>query len=503
MAQRTVTVTTELPVELWQFAIDVSKLVEPARVEYLNRKLAGDDENSIVRELQPKYGINKRQVNAIRSEVRGAISCAKESRKLHINTLELQIKSTKGWLKTAAKSLAKLPDAVGLQHGQHLRVQKRFAIHHKKRRLHLLEKKLEHLKSKPLRVSLGNKGTQYLTIGTTKESFGNHIAQYDGGTIKFRVPYALEAKYGKAISSPLRFEHEQGRRWINDAIQANRALSYHIYCKGFRWFIACWISVPEPPSQSLPRQYGCIGIDINPGVIGWAYVDSDGNLKRHGQFKLNLHSRRRGQIEAVLHDVTRRIVTIAKSLSCPVVIEALDFTAKRSQLRERGRKYARMLSGFAYSKFAKFLDQKCQLAGIELISVKPAYSSTIGLVKFMRQYGLSSDTAAAIVLARRAMRLSERIPDHNAYPSVKAGKHVWSAWNALNNTLKSLPRHQHFTRPNRSLEATPVCGSQDGLAGKRNRTSRRGETPQRNRKAAVSDTCLDVHGFIQLRIGFN
>jgi hypothetical protein len=223
MAQRTV--TTELPVELWQFAIDASKLVEPARAEYLNRMLAGDIENEIIRDLQPKYGLNKRQVNAIRSEVKGAIDSAKECRKRHIKTLEQQIKSIKSWLKKAEKSLAKMPNACSIRFRQHLRTQKRFVIHQKKRRLHLLENKLQHLKEAPLQVSLGNKGTQYTTVGATKESFGNQISQYDGTTIKFRVPYALENKHGKTITAPLRFEYEQGQQWIDEAIAANRGMA--------------------------------------------------------------------------------------------------------------------------------------------------------------------------------------------------------------------------------------------------------------------------------------
>lgn len=487
MAQRTV--TTELPLELWQFAIDVSKLVEPARVEYLNRMLAGNNENDIVRDLQPKYGLNKRQVNAIRSEVKGAIASAKECRKRHIKTLEQQIKSTKAWLKTAIKSLVKLPDACSIRFRQHLRTQKRFVIHQKQRRLHLLENKLRHIKDAPLQVSLGNKGTQYTTVGATKESFGNQITQYDGTSIKFRVPYALEAKYGKTITAPLRFEYEQGQWWIDEAIQANRALSYRIYCKDFRWFIACSIDVPEPDRQSLPCQYGCLGLDINPGVIGWTYVDADGNLKHHGQFKLNLHSRRSGQIEATLHDVTKQIVLIAQSFQCPIVIEKLDFSAKKSQMREQGKRYARMLSGFIYGKFTELLDQKCQMVGTELIQVNPAYSSLIGLIKFMKQYGLSSDTAAAMVLARRAMRLSERVPNQNAYAGVKSAKHVWSAWNALNKKLKPVRRHQYYTLANSQLEVMLCVESSGGMQSKSKGASNRGENPQRNRSATAS---LDV-----------
>jgi IS605 OrfB family transposase len=494
MAQRTV--TTELPIALWQFAIDASKLVEPARVEYLTRMLAGDNENQIVKELQPKYGLNKRQVNAIRSEVKGAIASAKANRQRHIKTLEQQIKSIKDWLKTAEKSLDELPNACSIRFRQHLRTQKRFVIHQKKRRLYLLENKLQHLKDATLQVRLGNKGTQYTTVGSAKESLGNQITQYDGTTIKFRVPYALESKYGKTIAAPLKFEYEQGQQWIEEAIMANRALSYRVYCKDFRWFIACSTDVPEPDRlKSLPRQYGCLGLDINPTVIGWTYVDVDGNLKHHGQFKLNLHSRRSGQIEATLHDVTKQIVLIAQSFQCPIVIEDLNFAVKKSQMREQGRRYARMLSGFTYGKLTELLEQKCQLAGIELIKVNPAYSSQIGLIKFMRQYGLSSDTAAAMVLARRAMRLSERVPNQNAYAGMKSAKHVWNSWYLLYIKLKSLRRHQYYTLANSQLEVMLCVESQDGIQGKRKRASRRGENPQRNRKATVSNACLDLTAF--------
>jgi len=482
MPQRTI--TTELPVELWPFANDAAQLVKPARIEFLSRVMAGDDENSIVRELQPRYGLNKRQVNAIRAEVKGAIASAKECRSRHIKTLGQQIKALESWLKKAEKSLNKIPDACSIRFRRHLRVQKRFVIHQKKRRLYLLENKLRHIKDAPLTVSL-SKGIQYNTVGSTGESFGNQITQYDGSTITFRVPYALESKFGKTITAPLRFEYEKGQQWIDEAIAANRALSYRIYCKDFRWFIACSTDVPESNRQSLPRQYGCLGVDINPGVIGWTYVDQDGNLKHHGQFKLNLHSRRSGQIAATLHDVTKQLVTLAQTLRCPIVIENLDFQSKKSQMREQGRRYARMLSGFTYGKFTTLLEQKCELAGIELIKVNPAYSSTIGLVKFMKQYGLSSDTAAAMVLARRAMRLSERVPNHNAYADVKSAKHVWSAWYTLHNKLKSVRRHQYFTLANSQLEAMLCAEPLGRVQSKRKSTSKRGANPRCSNRTAM------------------
>ena len=453
MAQRTV--TTELPIALHPFASDVSRLVYPARLEYLNRLLNGEKDSLIIKEIQPKYGISKRVANAIRSEVRGAISSATECRANHIKNIKERIKSLKNWIKDNQKKLKKLPNACELKRRRNLRVNRRFALHQKKRKLHLLEQKVKHLLNQKITVNLGAKNSQYYTVGSKEEKRGNQIAQYDGNQIIFRVPYALEKKYGKYIHAPLKFEYEKGQKWIIDAIANNRALTYRIYAKDFRWFIACSTDIPEAPLVSYPRQYGCLGIDINPQLLGWAYCDPDGNLKAKGQIRLNLHSKRKNQQLVILHDLTKKIVNLALKYRCPIVIEKLDFSTKKAQMKERGRKYSRMLSNFTYGKLIDFLRQKSVDGGIELIEVNPAYSSLIGLVKYMRLYGLSSDTAAALVLARRAMRLSERVPLQNAYPVMKAGKHVWTAWSVLNRQLNKklcFSRHSYFSLLNGQLE---------------------------------------------------
>ncbi len=60
-------------------------------------------------------------------------------------------------------------------------------------------------------------------------------------------------------------------------------------------------------------------------------------------------------------------------------------------------------------------------------------------------YGLSSDTAAALVLARRALRKSERIPAKTASClQVDRHKHSWSFWNVLGKKLKGIRRHNYY-----------------------------------------------------------
>lgn len=76
----------------------------------------------------------------------------------------------------------------------------------------------------------------------------------------------------------------------------------------------------------------------------------------------------------------------------------------------------------------------------------------------MKMYGLASDEAAALVLARRAMKLSERIPDSiTAYAEVNSDKHVSSQWNELNKLIKRSGeikrRHDYFTVSNWSFLA--------------------------------------------------
>ncbi len=75
-------------------------------------------------------------------------------------------------------------------------------------------------------------------------------------------------------------------------------------------------------------------------------------------------------------------------------------------------------------------------------------------------YGLASDEAAALVIARRGMRLSEKLPgSKTAYFEVNSEKHVWSQWNQLNTQIKRSSkinrRHDYFTVSNWSFLATP------------------------------------------------
>ena len=397
--------------------------------------------------LQQTYGINKRHTNGIISSVKGRVDGAKSHRILHLKTLEGKIKSLGTWLKKAERKLVlarkfyaknkwpnskcgcNFPIACSLEYKSTNWQNLRFQIHNKKRKLTLLSNRIKHLRLKPVKVFIPR--SDIFVVGSKDESFGNQVCQWNGNKITFRVPKCLESRFGKTVSSVI----GDFSRNINRLPECG-AKTWHFYRKNGKWVVAVQFT-PNPVKQvSLERMYGCIGIDMNPGSIGWAYVDSQGNLKAKGQIPLQMGLPRSKQ-QAQIVDACLQLAVKATEFECPVVCEELDFSTKKQSLGEKSRKYARMLSGWAYSEFYKQLGSILSNRGIELIAVNPAYSSIIGLVKYLRMYGLASDEAAALVIARRAMKLSEKIPRSlTAYSEVNPEKYVGSEWNQLNKKIK-------------------------------------------------------------------
>ena len=227
-----------------------------------------------------------------------------------------------------------------------------------------------------------------------------------------------------------------------------------------KWYLHTTVELPDIPTISH-RNNGAVGVDLNLDNIAWAYCDGEGNLKAKGQINYNLSESSSGQITHLLSLAIQKIIEVATKYESPIVIEKLDFSQKKASLREHSKHYALMLSQFAYSKLADLVKSKAKLAALEVIEVNPAYSTLIGLTKYMSLYGLNSGTAAALVLARRGLRFSERLsrrlyafvrtrilrkPQNRemSVSPVDETKHVWSYWARISKLLKGCRRHSFF-----------------------------------------------------------
>ena len=71
--------------------------------------------------------------------------------------------------------------------------------------------------------------------------------------------------------------------------------------------IECTVDVADTPLISNKKN-GVMGIDLNPGVIGWAICDVQGNLLNKGQIKINIISKNTAQTSAILGDAVRDLV---------------------------------------------------------------------------------------------------------------------------------------------------------------------------------------------------
>ena len=123
-----------------------------------------------------------------------------------------------------------------------------------------------------------------------------------------------------------------------------------------------------------------------------------------------------------------------------------------------------MLSSFAYGSILTHIKSGAHKQGIEIKEVNPAYTSIIGRVKFSKRYGLTIHHAAALAIARRSVRFSEKLPSrltdipdgrggHVALPVPvrNRAEHVWTSWRKLGKKL-SVELAAHFLAiKNRSL----------------------------------------------------
>ena len=169
------------------------------------------------------------------------------------------------------------------------------------------------------------------------------------------------------------------------------------------------MNTPQVPHLSDDK-LGAIGIDINSDHLSLVETDRFGNPLHKQTIPLSLYGKSSNQAKALIGDTCKNIVKFAQEAKKPIILEKLNFRQKKISLRENHTSYARMLSSFAYSNILTHIKSRAQKQGIEIKEVNPAYTSIIGRVKFAKRYGLSIHHAAALVIARRSLKFSEKLP---------------------------------------------------------------------------------------------
>lgn len=205
------------------------------------------------------------------------------------------------------------------------------------------------------------------------------------------MPDALVPKHGKYVEiSGVKFEYGQdvidaalndneARRMLKNLKHQShksygQAITYRFLRdeKGWRVFVST--ARQQVPIKTL-KHIGTIGIDLNANHIALVETDRFGNPIENQTIPLNTYGKSKGQTEAIIGEAVKVIVERSEKTLKPIVIEELDFSQKKSLLRENGsNQNARMLSSFVYSKFRAFLESRASRFGVRLYKVNPAFT---------------------------------------------------------------------------------------------------------------------------------
>ncbi|MFC6603357.1 IS200/IS605 family accessory protein TnpB-related protein [Ectobacillus funiculus] len=224
-------------------------------------------------------------------------------------------------------------------------------------------------------------------------------------------------KKKKNVCKHLVFQHVSFNRGQHEMIKGSSikkkgtvhsALTYRFIQQDNKWYVCATVNQDTPKWITLER-YGYIGVDFNADRVSVCEIDRNGNPVHWFSISTKMYDRSSGQIKASISDALKVVVELAKERQKPIVIEKLSFKQRKASLGERSKRYARMLSGFAYTAYKELMESKCKVAGIKLIPVNPAYTSQMGMMKFMKRYGMSSHESAACLIARKAFT-SKRSP---------------------------------------------------------------------------------------------
>ena len=447
---------------------------------------AGELPASLKRVYLQRYGIPARMFNGLRVSLEGKVSSVRETMVLRRDGLERRIARAEREVDKAVK---------GGWWAQ---------VHHKRRRLANVKSRLAELEADivagRVRLCFGSKrlwrkqyelhangygsheewlvdwrdsrSDEFFVLGSRDETAGCQlcvatIAEDGSLNLRVRMPDALAERHGKyLLIQNVRFAYGHGQ--VLAALQSNaeytrcrrehgekaarstelgQAISYRFKRDGRGWRVFATTRMMDVPVVT-DRRRGAIGVDLNADHLAVAETDASGNCLNAWRVPLVTYGRSTHQAEALIGDAVAGVVEYARSAGKPIVIEELDFRQKRAVLEGESRRYSRMLSGFSYGKVKAYFLSRGYREGVKVHQVNPAYSSVIGRVKFMERYGLSVHQAAALVLARRLLGCSERIPRlrvapigngvHVAFtvPARKRVKHVWVYWGAISRQLR-------------------------------------------------------------------
>lgn len=469
-------------------------------------KLPDSKANELKSKYIAQFNINARQYNSIKSVLDGKIQSILELNKDYIVDLKDKIKDLEKSIKSKKKTLSDLLKKKQLNHLDETNLiriksklfylnQKIIKANNKLLKLTAIEKTgnvqlcfgSNRLFRQQFQIDSSNNLTEFKTyedwdkawfesrnktfflLGSSDETLGNtncQIKHIENNIYELKVnvnPGAvkLQDRYIKILIEL----HNDKSGLIKKAIESNdQAISYRFYKDYAKVQYKVFISLDKSKqtiSKVSHKQLGTIGIDINADHLAVTEVDRFGNLKKSFNLALDLKDKSSNQSLDKIACAVKEITDYAVTKNKPIVIEKLNFSSKKKELKSQyNKKYNVMLSSFAYSKIIQLVKSRSFDKGIEVIEVNPAYTSKIGKFKYQNQYKLTTHQAAAFVIARRGLLSFTKKINIKFEKKDKLGKLVESGFKRKEilvvNKEKTISirriKHYFFELPDRNIQ---------------------------------------------------
>ena len=196
------------------------------------------------------------------------------------------------------------------------------------------------------------------------------------------------SRHAREYTPPGMVTFHYGQGLVDEAVSGRGVpVGWTISDCGNAWrFDACiTLYYDDTPSSGK----GAIGLDINSDRLAVVETDSAGCPVSRKVIPFSLedtHPENRRTLSEALEEVFRMCMETAnRKRNCAVSLFPND-----------------ILKDLVERKAAKY--------NVAVGFVNPAYTSQIGKVKYMRHYGMSIHESAALVIARRGMGLTEKLP---------------------------------------------------------------------------------------------
>lgn len=401
-----------------------------------NGKFDNKSKKKLYSELKEEFDLTSRTINSIIYNMLGRFESIKELKSYELNQLYRRREKIESDLEKLLdeRTLIKLSkinqkdvSKENLQIYKNLKIK----IYWKHNKLNTINQKIKNLEAEietyKFKICFGKKenlnkdykafvkqrDSELYFLGCIKEySCNNNFRlEYNKKDNKFyfRVRKEIDLENGKYEYGKVYFNKKHKYKLKELLANSSSPLTYRIKIKDDKILLQVIFQYKYTKENCITRQTnGVIGVDFNKGFVSVSETDKYGNLINN--FNIDYRFSSGNKTVEDFKQISSTLSKLCLETGKDLAIEKLNFNVKKSQITKgSNKKYNKMLSSLAYSKFDRIITSKCTKDKIFLHKVTPAWTSYIALHKYCNNKKLNIHSGASFVIARRGQALKDSV----------------------------------------------------------------------------------------------